>query len=374
MRSTICATVTLLAVLAWTGCDDGTLMEPSPGPDTRVLASHQPADATCEVISFDDQGFEHGDEVNRLETGFGFTIDVNTTGDGAHSDDQAVVYDTDNTGGPDFDLEWDGENARCPDCRGQGNILIIRDSRGFEAEGDSDTGGDITLTGFEGHGTFHIGEFEAFDHEAESENEIRLYVDEQQIGASSGLGDGSVETVKTETTEFTTSARFRFDGSGAVDDLEICRVQEEEEVTGDEGCTMGFWKNNPGRWPEGVDPADSFDEHFDSEGLEITYGDDALMDILEMAPRGDLTIQLARQAIAAYLNAVSEDVEFALTSEQVVALFHDGFNDDGSPKSDGEISEIIDELAELNEQECPLDADEASGGGNAQGNGKGSRP
>ena len=58
------------------------------------------------------------------------------------------------------------------------------------------------------------------------EDAIRLFVDGTEDGASSGFGNGSVETVVPNQKVFTDEARFVIDGSGAVDDIEICQAPE----------------------------------------------------------------------------------------------------------------------------------------------------
>ena len=58
------------------------------------------------------------------------------------------------------------------------------------------------------------------------EDAIRLFVDGTEDGASSGFGNGSVETVVPNQKVFTDEARFVLDRSGAVDSIEICQAPE----------------------------------------------------------------------------------------------------------------------------------------------------
>lgn len=183
-------------------------------------ALYQQTDVTCETITFDDLGV-HGDQVTSIPTSLGFNLSVAVTPGGPASTNKAVLYDTDNVGGPDFDLEWDGASARCPDCEGLGNVLVIENSAGFASEGDSDDGGTVTLTGFPASGIAFIERYDALDQET-TEDAIKLFVDGGLIGQSSGQGDGSVEHVLASSPAITDNAQFVWSGSGGVDNLKVC--------------------------------------------------------------------------------------------------------------------------------------------------------
>lgn len=193
--------------------------------------------AICETITFDNftPALEHGDEVTTIPTSLGFSITVTATGAGSHSADKSVVYNTDNMGGPDYDLEWSGPDARCADCEGLGNILVFEDNRGFGPEGDSDTGGTIELAGFPTNGMTYIERYDAVDQEG-TEAAIKLYIDGSLIGQSSGLGDGSVEHVLASSPEITENAEFVWSGSGGVDNIKVCTGEPKDgRMTGGGG-------------------------------------------------------------------------------------------------------------------------------------------
>jgi hypothetical protein len=64
--------------------------------------------------------------------------------------------------------------------------------------------------------------------------------------------------------------------------------------------TLGYWKNHPGKWPVGAGcptPKTVF------PWLVPSLAGKTYMDVLKMQPKGDATIQLAHQYIAAVLNA-----------------------------------------------------------------------
>jgi len=97
------------------------------------------------------------------------------------------------------------------------------------------------------------------------------------------------------------------------------------EMPSCEGCTPGFWKVEPhiDEWGyAGVDPCDTFESVFGSQhptGKELTL-------IETLCEGGGDDIARARHAVAAYLNARHPYVDFGASPEQVIDLYHDGFN------------------------------------------------
>jgi hypothetical protein len=72
-------------------------------------------------------------------------------------------------------------------------------------------------------------------------------------------------------------------------------TDEPLEVTGNLTHTVGYWKNHPAEWV-GISPNDVF-PWTTGKAAGYTY-----MQILNMTPKGDATIILAQQYIAAKLN------------------------------------------------------------------------
>ncbi len=214
MRSTALALIPLIALACDARSPTSALSDLDTSPSFNAVGTVQ-----CETITFDDQGFSHGSIVTSLTTGFGFNLTV--TVDEPNGINTARAFDTD-TDLPisDDDLQTPPQGV-CEDCVGLGNFIVIEDPFGFYY-GDSRDGGIIRFTGFAGWGPFYVESFKAIDQES-VEGPIRLRVDGVEIGASSGLGNGSVETVVTETTRFEEVMEFELDGTGAADDIVICR-------------------------------------------------------------------------------------------------------------------------------------------------------
>jgi hypothetical protein len=115
---------------------------------------------------------------------------------------------------------------------------------------------------------------------------------------------------------------------------------------GGEGCTPGFWKNHPEEWPAPYDPADLFSDVF---GVTIAGDPDlTLGEALRLGGGGENA--LARAAVAALLNAASDEVNFEFTVEEVIEKVQDAIAS-GDPE---EIEDLKDELDRENNRGCPL--------------------
>lgn len=126
-----------------------------------------------------------------------------------------------------------------------------------------------------------------------------------------------------------------------------------EEPEDGEGCTPGYWKNHagadshskggqkkPSAW-EGYSPGDDYDGTF---GVTSSFGG-TLIEALNRGGGGE--IALGRHAVAALLNAAHSGVSYDLSEAEVKALVAAAY---GS----GDFESAKAELAELNEQGCPL--------------------
>jgi hypothetical protein len=122
---------------------------------------------------------------------------------------------------------------------------------------------------------------------------------------------------------------------------------EDHENGGDnggQGCTPGFWKNHP--FPDGYSPDDLFVDVF---GVVIADDPDlTLGQALNL--RGGGENALARQAVAALLNAASDDVDFEFTEAEVIGKVQDAIAS-GDPE---EIEDLKDEFDTENNRGCPL--------------------
>jgi hypothetical protein len=335
-RFTLPVAVLAAAAIA-VGCDQD--LSPTGTGKLPTAAPFTVGEPECHTITFDDQGFVHGSIVTTLTTGFGFNLTVTVQND-PNNINNARTYDTDHQGPPDEDLQWSGPGARCAACNGLGNVLVIEGYPSFAVEGDSPDGGDVVYTGFAGNGTFYLEEYKALDQES-TEGAITASVDGNIVGASSGLGDGTVETVTTLQTPFTTSMVFSRDGSGATDDIKICRVPEENG--GGEGCTPGYWKQEHhfDSWV-GYAPTDYYDVVF-GIGPHIT-----LLAALQYQGGGNYGSFL-RHSVAALLNSTS--ISYDLSTAEVIQLVQDTF-------TSGDFASGKDTLEGFNEETedriCPL--------------------
>lgn len=167
----------------------------------------------CTVIDFESSG-DHLSLVSSFDLG-GSTIDITVEPGGPASQAAALIYDTDTSGGPDPDLEWDG--GTCADCAGQGNVVAIA-ATDPATNGDSGDGGVIVMTGFP------TGfEFRSLVVVDSDELPYRVRVDGVLVGSSTPAGDGNVQTVDLDANTIGSEVRVDFRGdSGAMDDLEFC--------------------------------------------------------------------------------------------------------------------------------------------------------
>lgn len=120
---------------------------------------------------------------------------------------------------------------------------------------------------------------------------------------------------------------------------------------GEEGCTPGFWKNHPEAWV-GFLPTQTLGSVFDA-ALLGDLADVTLLDALSFGGGSTLTEAqqiLLRQAVAALLNAAHPDVDFSLTTAEVIAAVNAAL-----ASGDREtILDLAEDLAAANEAGCPL--------------------
>ena len=120
--------------------------------------------------------------------------------------------------------------------------------------------------------------------------------------------------------------------------------------TGGEGCTPGFWKNNADKhdasqWGA-VDPNATFTSVFGANDLPAGT---TLLEALNLGGGG--VNALARHAVAAYLNSLAGDPDYAFTTAQVIAKVQ-------AAMASNDYETAKNELAAENERGCPLSQDE----------------
>lgn len=118
---------------------------------------------------------------------------------------------------------------------------------------------------------------------------------------------------------------------------------KRNETPGIQGCTPGFWKNSVGSWAAtGYAPTDDFDTVF---GVNAFNPDVTLMQAVRL--NGGGINALARHAVAGLLAAAHPDVDYTLSSAQIIA-------DVQSALANGTVETTKNMLDRYNNQGCPL--------------------
>lgn len=123
------------------------------------------------------------------------------------------------------------------------------------------------------------------------------------------------------------------------------------QASGTAGCTPGFWKNNPGRWPAPITPGDQVPW----SGSEI--GTPTFGEALDFGGGGGLAgaeRSLFRAAAAAYLNAMSLG-GYAYSAGEVDAMVNGAI----ASENRDTILAVKDALDLENNAGCPIPADES---------------
>jgi hypothetical protein len=128
-------------------------------------------------------------------------------------------------------------------------------------------------------------------------------------------------------------------GGGGQKDSNAANVQYDD---GDHGCTPGFWKNNTNVW-SGFSPGDSFNSVFG-----VNYDASLSLEGALNLGGGGLAA-LARHASAALLNAANDNVNYGLTTDEIIELVHEAF-------AANQPEDAKDLLDRLNNAGCSIDA------------------
>ena len=123
-----------------------------------------------------------------------------------------------------------------------------------------------------------------------------------------------------------------------------------EPMEGDEGCTPGYWgrRHHFCHWPSPYTTDTNFETVFGRAVPEVT----TLLDGLNS--QGNYQ-NLVFHAVAALLNAASDEVNYPYSVDHVIATFQSGWDS-------GNYGPAKSELEDANESDCPL--------GNCRGNGR----
>jgi hypothetical protein len=166
---------------------------------------------------------------------------------------------------------------------------------------------------------------------------FKLYASETgKIGIEIGLPPGS----RGDSVEWDMAFELLGDG---LSDIETSRSNYFKLGCEGEGCADGFWKKHKEAWaPTGYGPSDDFDATF---GCAAFAPDITLMKALGLIGGG--LNALARQAVAALLNAAHPTVDYALTVEEVIEKVQDAIES-------GDYETAKGELEAYNNLSCPL--------------------
>ena len=128
----------------------------------------------------------------------------------------------------------------------------------------------------------------------------------------------------------------------------------EEETTGAEGCSHGYWKNHLGSWsPTGYSPGDSVESVFSSASSLPAIGSASLLEALQFGGGPGVegaARNLLRQAVGALLNAAHPDVEFPRSGGEVIDMVNSAL--DSADRQT--ILSVKDDLDFDNNLGCPL--------------------
>lgn len=235
----------------------------------------------CETIDFKaPPDINHGDAISSATAlGVNFAITVTTTAPSKCVTPDAYAFwveSPDNQRATDMLDPAFNPLGRCPDCAGQGNLLIVK-QLGFEPPTnlkDCDiSGGETNTIRFDPDAEVFIRSWLTFDMEEDNPGPefTDLLVDGTFV-ASSGTGtDASV--LKTDVPDVPVADYFEFvmNGSGGIDDIEVCRSVALGRMTGGGGY-IGMTGTNG----EEVHVTHGFTVHCDVEltnNLEINWAD-----------------------------------------------------------------------------------------------------
>jgi hypothetical protein len=122
---------------------------------------------------------------------------------------------------------------------------------------------------------------------------------------------------------------------------------------GGEGCTPGYWKNHLDAWPAtGYSPNQALSTVFSAGGLG-TLSSKTLLEALGFGGGSTLTAKkqiLLRAAVASLLNAAHPDVDFGMTTAEVIAAVNAALATNNADT----ILALATELDNANNAGCPL--------------------
>ena len=353
-----------------------------------------------EVIDFN--GLTEGQIVDQITLGGG-TIDVFGTNPTFPGTNAAMIFDSSCSGGcTGDDPDLGSPNQTCPgggpgiglagevgeptaNCAPLGNVLIISEDLDGGDPDDADNVGEAIDFDFTGLGSaVTLKSMTIMDVEAEEPNAtVELFDSGDSLIAMFELdttGDNGVRTEGLGPTSGVAKMKVTLNGSGAIDNIVLERcgngiLEGNEQCDGDagacpgecssectcpeagaDGCTPGYWKvrQHLDSWA-GAAPGDNFNAVFMTSATfnadqcsrpdGVASSNPTLLKALWC--KGGGLSALARHGVAAYLNALNGDVDYAFTAAQVKQIVKEAI-------ASGNFNAAKDILAAENERGCPL--------------------
>jgi hypothetical protein len=370
MRVQLRSTLPLAAVLAL-GCQ---------GSDTGVTSSAvdgaiQARGVASETITF--EGFANGAILSEVygDGGSG-PIAMSGSNPALGAVNAAIIFDSANPlpAADDYDLGTPNETFSGPGIgeggemgmpyendTAHGNIAIIAENlEDGDGDGNIDVPDDATNGDEEfnfdftavGTGVVTIHEITIIDVEPiEDAATVDLYDAAMVLLDSFTLpqtGDNGVSVESLGPTEGVAYMVVTLNGSGGIDNIVFTRNDEE---TGGEGCTPGYWKNHEDEWV-GYTTDQTVSEVFSSAAAYSDIAGDSIHEALKYGGGpGALGAAklLVHHGVAALLNA-SSAVEYELTTAEILTAVNDAL-DTGDRDT---MLDAKDELDMYNNAGCPL--------------------
>lgn len=326
----------------------------------RLLVADE--ELVCEVIDFEQFDGNSVDPAPFNVLGVTVTLSIESWNDPGDAHDcgtgQVLIFDTDVASSLDNDLVLAGQSVTP-------NLGNVATHQSCETDGVGETfePNDADVETFMKFafttGNYFVTTFTALDQEGPQGESIGLNIDVGTDGTLVAITDITVDNAdKVQVVDvdpdaaFSSSLDFHFDGSGAIDDIEVCKMIER----GGEGCTPGYWKQEQhfGSW--NVDPNSfTFGEAFagfcgaNSANLrkpENTSTDICSILLLDaLGLKGGGINALGRHAAAAWLN--TQSVDFHYLQSEVETMVE-------AALLSGIFEETKDALDEANNAGCPL--------------------
>ncbi len=289
----------------------------------------------------------------------------------------AVVFDSDNPTGNDPDLGTPNENFGGPGIGLEGEagpyanteyqheILIVAEylTDTSPADGLVDDPNDVDAIGSKftfdfsavGTGVVTVHSITVIDVEIEEEDPVVSFYDDTKALLGSFVlphtgNNGVAYDFDLGPTAGVVRMEVELNGSGAIDNIVF--TPGEEPPPGDEGCTLGYWKNHTDDWV-GYTTGQTVQSVFSAASAYPAVATKTLHQALKFGGGpgavGGAKI-LLKQAVAAVLNAAHPDVEYP-------RLLADVISDVNAALASGIRSEMTDlgeDLDDDNKLGCPL--------------------